>query len=120
MDDVKIDGIIFKHGEDDFGLCEGFCLSEEDENAIQQILSKYDTEGWSVRGTRKQIVEEMGGGQFTDDEMYILSDGTLALIKNMNSALELMPESKSDAIIALRELRSTYKELNNKICKMIK
>ena len=120
MDDIKIDGIIFKHGEDDFRLCEGFYLSDEDENAILQILSKYETAGCSVRGTRKQIAEKMGGGQFTDDEMYILSDGVLALMKNMNSVLELMPESKSDAIVVLRESISTYKELNDKICMMIK
>ena len=121
LKEEKIYGIIYEHGDDAYGLWEGFNLSEEDSNAIQQILSKYDTEGCSVRGTRKEIAAEMGADkQFTDDEMYILSDGMLALIKNMNSALELMPESKSDAIIALRELRSTYKELNDKICKIIK
>lgn len=58
-EEVKISGIIFQHGTDDFGLWEGFVLSEEDENAIQKILSKYDTEGCSVRGTRKEIANEM-------------------------------------------------------------
>lgn len=57
--DTRISGIIFEHGNDDFGLWEGFCLSEEDENAIYAILSKYDTQGCSVRGTRKEIVEEL-------------------------------------------------------------
>lgn len=55
----RICGIIFEHGTDDYGLWEGFVLSEEDENAIQQILSKYDMEGCSVRGTRKEIAEEI-------------------------------------------------------------
>ena len=58
--EVTIVGIIFQHGEDDYGLWEGFMLSEEDDNAIQTILSKYETEGCSVRGTRKEIAEEMG------------------------------------------------------------
>lgn len=49
MSDTKISGIIFEHGTDDFGLWEGFVLSEEDENAIWNILSKYDAEGCSVR-----------------------------------------------------------------------
>lgn len=57
--DVEICGIIFRHGEDDYGLWEGFHLAQEDENAIQTILAKYDTEGCSVRGTRKEIIEEM-------------------------------------------------------------
>ena len=56
---IRISGIIFKHGEDDYGLWEGFVLSEEDENAIWNIISKYDTQGCSVRGTRKDIAEEI-------------------------------------------------------------
>lgn len=60
MNDTRISGIIFEHGKDDFGLWEGFVLSEEDENTIWKILSKYDTEGCSVRGTRKEIAEEIG------------------------------------------------------------
>lgn len=59
MADTKISGIIFEHGKDDFGLLEGFVLSDEDEDAIWQILQKYDTEGCSVRGTRKEIAEEI-------------------------------------------------------------
>lgn len=58
--EVTIVGIIFQHGEDDYGLWEGFMLSEKDDNAIQTILSKYETDGCSVRGTRKDIAEEMG------------------------------------------------------------
>ena len=57
----RISGIIFKHGVDDYDLWEGFVLSEEDENAIWQILQKYETEGGSVRGTRKEIAKEMEG-----------------------------------------------------------
>ena len=55
----RISGIIFEHGKDDYVLWEGFNLSEEDETAIWQILQKYDTEGCSVRGTRKEIAVEI-------------------------------------------------------------
>ncbi len=55
----RISGIIFKHGVDDYDLWEGFVFSEEDEKAIWKILMKYETEGGSVRGTRKEIKEEM-------------------------------------------------------------
>lgn len=58
-DTITISGIIFEHGTDDYGLWEGFVLSKEDENAIWKILQKYDTQGCSVRGTRKEIAEEM-------------------------------------------------------------
>jgi hypothetical protein len=56
---TTISGIIFQHGADDFGLWEGFVLSEEDENAIWKILQKYETEGCSVRGTRKEIAYDL-------------------------------------------------------------
>lgn len=56
---IRICGIIFEHGQNDFGLWEGFSLSEEEENAIQQILMKHDTEGCSVRGTKQEIADEL-------------------------------------------------------------
>ena len=52
---VRICGVVFEHGVDDFGLWEGFSLSEEEENIIQQILMKHNAEGCSIRGTRKEI-----------------------------------------------------------------
>lgn len=58
-DTIRIAGILFEHGRDDFGFWEGFELSEEDEIAIWQILQKYDTRGCSVRGTRKEIAREI-------------------------------------------------------------
>jgi hypothetical protein len=56
---ITISGIIFQHGNDDYGLWEGFYLTEEEENLIMEILNKHDTEGCSVRGTRKEIAKEM-------------------------------------------------------------
>lgn len=59
-DKIRIAGIIFEHGKNDYGYWEGFSLTEEDKNAIWQILMNHDTEGCSIRGTRKQIAEEIG------------------------------------------------------------
>lgn len=55
---MKITGIIFKHEENDFELCEEFTLTKEEETIIQNILMKHETEGYSIRGTREQIKEE--------------------------------------------------------------
>ena len=52
-------GIIFKHGENDLELWEGFSLTEEEENIISEILMRHDTEGCSVRGTREEIAREL-------------------------------------------------------------
>lgn len=54
----RIVGIVIEHGKDDFGYWEGFSLTEAEENAIWNILSKHDIEGCSIRGTRKEIIEE--------------------------------------------------------------
>lgn len=56
-----ISSIIFKHGEDDYSIWNGFALSKEDNNAIQKILQKYTTDGCSVRGTQKEITRELQG-----------------------------------------------------------
>ncbi|RHQ82491.1 hypothetical protein [Clostridium sp. AF22-10] len=56
----RIVGIVMEHGDNDFGYWEGFYLTETEENAIWNILNKHDTEGCSLRGTRKEIAEEIG------------------------------------------------------------
>lgn len=57
----RIAGIVIEHGDNDFGYLEGFYLTEEEENAIWDILSNHDTEGCSLRGTLKEVAEEIGG-----------------------------------------------------------
>lgn len=59
-DKIRINGIIFEHGINDYGFWEGFSLTEEEENQIMEVLMNHDTEGCSIRGTRKQIAEEIG------------------------------------------------------------
>lgn len=56
----RIVGIVMEHEDNDFGYWEGFYLTETEENAIWNILNKHDTEGCSLRGTRKEIAEEIG------------------------------------------------------------
>lgn len=60
-DRIIIAGIVFEHGNNDYGYWEGFSLTEEEENQIMEILMRHDTEGCSIRGTRKEIAEEIGG-----------------------------------------------------------
>lgn len=56
----RISGIVIEHGKNDFGYWEGFNLTKDEENEIWNILSNHDTEGCSLRGTRKEIVKEIG------------------------------------------------------------
>lgn len=56
--------------------------------------------------------------QFTDDEMYILSDGLLALIRSTNEALKLTYDKES--IYSLQAAVEKYQKLNTKVCGYIK
>lgn len=60
----------------------------------------------------------MSNNQFTDDEIYMLSDGILSLIRNTNEALRLVCDIKS--IKVLQETQRKYIDLNGKICEMMK
>ena len=56
--------------------------------------------------------------QGTDEELYMLSDGGLALIRNTNEAMKLVSDGKS--IEVLGDTLTEYKELNKKICDLLK
>ena len=56
--------------------------------------------------------------QFTDEELYMLSDGVLALIRNTNEAMKLVSDGKS--IEVLGDTLTKYRDLNKKICDMLK
>lgn len=51
--------IIRFDGNDDYEFWSGFSLSKEDQEKINKILSKYETDGCSVSGTKQDIVDEV-------------------------------------------------------------
>ena len=51
-------GFIFKHGEDDYSYVCELGMSKEDELKICEILSKYSSCGYSVRGTKNNFMSE--------------------------------------------------------------
>lgn len=54
---------------------------------------------------------------FTSEEMYILSDAMLELIRTTNNALKIVYDN--DSIKALQNTLEKYKKLNEKICRML-
>lgn len=54
-----IAGIIYKHGEDDFSLWIPDLTAEENEE-INNFHSMFANSGGSVRGTKQDVVEEIG------------------------------------------------------------
>lgn len=120
--DVRIAGLFIEHGEDDYGFWEGFYLTKSEESTIWKIFDRHSAEGCSMRGTKKEIAEEMTGvsvsaeGQLTNEELLMLSEGMLALIRDVNEAAKLVPAGSSNGV--LRDLAKKYQELNAKICSM--
>ena len=58
MNEIRIAGILWQHGDNDYALWEGFNLTEEEEEIIANILFRYDTEGRSAYGAYNQIIVE--------------------------------------------------------------
>ena len=54
--------------------------------------------------------------EFTSEEMYILSDAMLELIKTTTNALKLVYDK--DSIKALQTTLEKYQRLNEKVCRM--
>lgn len=82
---------------------------KDTEKFISDIVDKYEEEAQLKSNSKTS---------FTDDELYMLSDGMLALIRNINEAAKLV--SDSNAINTLKETNQKYRELNTKICMMLK
>ena len=55
---------------------------------------------------------------FTDKELYILSDAMLCLIRQTNKNMKEVYDKES--IKALENAVNQYRELNTKICMMVK
>ena len=58
MNEIRIAGILWQHGDNDYALWEGFNLTEEEEEIIANILFRHNTEGCSVCGAYNQIIVE--------------------------------------------------------------
>ena len=57
MSNVNLVGFIHQYGNDDFSIW-NVQLSAEDKKAINAILEKYQTQGFSVRGNSQIKLEE--------------------------------------------------------------
>lgn len=55
--------------------------------------------------------------EFISEEMYILSDAMLELIRTTNNALKLVYDN--DSIKALQTTLEKYQKLNEKVCRML-
>ena len=55
--------------------------------------------------------------EFTSEEIYILSDAMLELIRTTNKALKLVYDN--DSIKALQTTLEKYQRLNEKVCRML-
>lgn len=56
---VMICGVMHQYGKDDFSAWIGFTLTEEEEKIIEEILMRHSSEGYSIRGTWKECLNDI-------------------------------------------------------------
>ena len=54
-----IQGIILKHGENDYTYWRDFSLTDKEKEIITEIVKNHETEGFSIRGTMQDISAEI-------------------------------------------------------------
>lgn len=55
----KLCGIVWCHGNRDFGVWETDAISQEDQAKIEEILAKYDTTGTSERSAWDSKISDL-------------------------------------------------------------
>ena len=55
----KLCGMVWCHGNKDFGVWETDAISEEDQAKIEEILAKYDTTGTSERNAWDSKISDL-------------------------------------------------------------
>lgn len=52
-----IEGIVFKHGDDDYSFWMTDISKDENEKFVQTLFAAFEDNGCSVRGTKKDILD---------------------------------------------------------------
>lgn len=55
----EVIGFIIQHGQDDYSYWEGLSLTEEEKNQIKKIFRHHEIEGYSVRGSKRDIIVDI-------------------------------------------------------------
>lgn len=55
----EVVGFLIQHGQDDYSYWEGFSLTVEEKIQIEEIFRNHATEGYSVRGSKRDIIVDI-------------------------------------------------------------
>lgn len=121
-----VDGIILEFDSDEECMKWFNTYDAQNFRTIEEMKAFQGELGFTIGSKRYHILHDFAKNvfenletekQFKDDELYILSDGVLALIRNTNKALKLTRDK--NCIETLKNLNRKYKKLNAKICRML-
>lgn len=110
----KIAGIVMQYGKDDYSFWDGFSLTSEEKEQIQCVLRCHETEGYSVRGSKEEILTDISNPEKTSVRDKIERNIRKCLDEIYNEST-LLPENFGGNI--LEELKERFSEDGYEITK---
>lgn len=103
----KVVGFLIQHGHDDYSYWNGFSLTEEEKKQIQEIICRHDTEGYSIRGSKKEILKDISSQEDPVNDAE-LEEKIRKCLDQIYAETDILPENFGDNI--LRELKVRFAE----------
>lgn len=110
----EIAGIVMQYGKDDYSFWDGFSLTSEEKEQIQCVLRCHETEGYSVRGSKEEILTDISNPEKTSVRDKIERNIRKCLDEIYNEST-LLPENFGGNI--LEELKERFSEDGYEITK---
>lgn len=103
-----------QYGKDDYSFWDGFSLTSEEKEQIQCVLRCHETEGYSVRGSKEEILTDISNPEKTSVRDKIERNIRKCLDEIYNEST-LLPENFGGNI--LEELKERFSEDGYEITK---
>lgn len=94
----EVIGFIIQHGQDDYSYWNGFSLTDKEKKQIQEIISRHDTEGYSIRGAKKEILKDMSS---QDDPVKTadIEEKIRKCLDQIHAETDILPKNFGDNIL---------------------
>lgn len=113
-EEPEIVGFVTQFGEDDYSYWNGFSLTDKEKKQIQEIICRHDTEGYSISGSKKEILKDMSSQEDPVKDAEI-EKNIRKCLNQIYAETDILPENFGENI--LQELKSRFAEDSYEITK---